>query len=152
MQTGVLGGHLRVASVGCFNNGSTATTTAGFEMLVYGPLAADNDTILIRIRGHRSGAVDGERRHEAPAGRSNSPPVTRSPSADEAPHPQPFAYLKVSLNRRNCVGSPCAPSTVDAAVFYAAVLDHALHWNATFAKAAAYSVPYVIGRRSILIE
>ena len=45
MVSGVLGGYLRVASVGAFD----LATERGFEMMALGPLAADNDTILVAL-------------------------------------------------------------------------------------------------------
>jgi hypothetical protein len=45
-QMGVLGGHLRVAASSVYE----VTDDVGFEMMAIGPLALDNDTILVAIR------------------------------------------------------------------------------------------------------
>ena len=116
LQTGVLGGHLRVASVGAFD----ATSGVGFEMMAFGPLKHDNDTILIAIR---AAAASGDGGAAAAAA---------------------FSYFSISLDRRGCVGAKPAAGTCDGAagspcctvapeVFYAAVLQHTEEWEAAFA-------------------
>ena len=98
MQSGVLGGHLRVAVVGAFDQQSQR----GLEMMALGPLAADNDTIVVAIRPH-------------------------TPSANESAR-WSFDYFSVSLDRRHPGNStPIPPST-----FYLAVLEHAIEWNTAF--------------------
>ena len=115
MQTGVLGGHLRVAAVATFDN--TSAQMVGFEMLALGPLSFDNDTLLVAIR---------------------------SVSIASAAHPRAaknWSYLSLSLDRAPCTGGPpshapyceskrCCDSTPEA--FYAAVLEHASEWRNVF--------------------
>lgn len=48
MQAGVIGGYLRVASVGAYD----VASGRGLEMMALGPLTADNDTVLVAIRPH----------------------------------------------------------------------------------------------------
>lgn len=120
MQTGVLGGHLRIASVACLNPASNAANTAvaavGFEMLAVGPLPEDMDTILIAIRKFDPDAA-----------------VNAS-----------FQYVTVSLNQQRCTATPCVST---ASRFYAAVLAHAIEWEAVFAPAMDVTVPYTERRQ-----
>jgi hypothetical protein len=105
MQTGVLGGYMRVASVACFDAGDGAGGR-GFEMLSLGPLKQDNDTVLIALRQYIPGA------------KANAS----------------FAYLSVSLSQQRCVdpgtGQQACAST--AGDFYAAVFEHVSEWQSVF--------------------
>jgi hypothetical protein len=105
MQTGVLGGHLRVASVGCYD-AAGGSSSSGFEMLSLGPLKSDNDTVLIALRRHGDGMA-----------------VNAS-----------FTYLSASLNQQRCVskqtGQQACTSTAEA--FYTEVLAHAQEWGQLF--------------------
>jgi hypothetical protein len=113
MQAGVLGGHLRVASVGAFD----VTTQRGLELMALGPLASDNDTILVALRPFTSAA--------APANAS-------------------FAYYSASLDYHH----PQNSTVVTSAVFYAAVLDHAVEWEQVFAPAMKVSLPFAERRQT----
>jgi hypothetical protein len=122
LQTGVLGGHLRVASVGCY---STAKRH-GFEMMALGPLspavaeslgfARGNDTVLAALRPYTAGA-----------------------------QPAPYTYLSISLDRGNCSGAPL-PGTpgacqASAGQFFGAVLAHTLEWNVHFDVGMQFDIP-----------
>lgn len=114
MQTGVLGGYLRVASVACYDpaNSALGTAAVGFEMIALGPLAEDNDTIVIAIR-----------KYQGP----------------DAPANATVQYVEVSLNQLRCNAAPC-PST--SARFYSAVLNHGQHWEAQFKKGMDVTLPF----------
>ena len=62
VRSGVLGGHLRVSSLACFDGAvpggavsAAATPSRGFEMMAIGPLAADNDTLVVALRRYAEG-------------------------------------------------------------------------------------------------
>lgn len=77
-QMGVLGGHLRVAASVCFN----PSDNTGFEMMAIGPLAFDNDTVLVALRNY----------------------------VPNAPPNAPYTYLSTSIDRRPCKGAPAPES------------------------------------------
>jgi hypothetical protein len=102
MQTGVLGGYKRVASVGCYDSTQGTPQEAsprGFEMMAVGPLKADNDTILVALRKYNS--------------------------------PQ-YQYRQVSIAQRWGTAAANASRASSAAAFYAAVLEHSQEWDAFF--------------------
>jgi len=124
-QSGVLGGHHRVAALGCHAPpapGSTADVTGrGFEMMAIGPLGFDNDTILIAIRNHTD------------------------------PGPGTYTYLSTSLDRCPCKGVAirtgyCAQGgrccAVERAEFYGAVVEHVAEWAGAFQPAMELTLPY----------
>ena len=75
-----------------------------------GPLATDNDTIVVALRQFTAGA-----------------PVNAS-----------FSYYAVSLDRRH----PQDSSGIATEVFWEAVLEHAVAWDAAFAPGMKASLPY----------
>ena len=123
MQAGVLGGHLRVASVGAFD----VDSQRGLEMMALGPLdvqgasASDYDAVFVAVRPHTTTlrSAGGELKFKV------------TTSAD-------FEYYQASLDRR--YGQTSKP--IGAAVFYSKVLEHAIEWNAAFAPGMQVKLPY----------
>jgi hypothetical protein len=152
MQAGVLGGHLRVASIGAYD----VDSQLGFEMMALGPLALDNDTVLVAIRPHtptnqqKDGAastrnivaVKIDRAATAADGTIVDEEDVRV--SDAVTSPYTFLYYSVSLDRTHSEDSQIVPS----AVFYLAVLEHAVEWNDLFAPAMEVMLPYAERRQS----
>ena len=96
-------------------------------MMAIGPLAFDNDTILVAIRRY-------------------------SPTA---PANAPYTYVSASLDRRPCKGASsaqpyCAGGKCCAAppaAFYAAVLEHQAGWRAVFEPGLEITLPYAERRQ-----
>ena len=119
MVTGMLGGYLRVAAIGAFDR----DTRRGFEMMALGPLAADNDTILVALRNATTMEVAGLHSKDSP----------RSEIAAST-----YSYYNVSLDRRH----PSNSTLVAPSVFWSAVVDHAVKWQRIFAPAMKVTLPY----------
>ena len=134
MQAGLLGGHLRVASVGAYDVG----TGRGLEMMALGPLAIDNDTMLVAIKPYA--AVNASVAADA-ADTATTNATTAN--ADAGASKEPFAYYSVSLDRTH----PQSSNPVPSATFYLAVLEHAVEWNAMFAPAMKVTLPYAERRQ-----
>ena len=154
MQSGLVGGHLRVASVACFNR----STSQGFEMLAIGPLAADNDTILVALRRYVPAAppnasftflsISLDRRpcsdhRSAETSRSGPSVLSVSSSALSVSS----SVLSVSSSAASYCDDPAHPCCeVDGTRFYVAVLQHAQAWDDALllggASAMQPSLPY----------
>lgn len=119
MVTGMLGGYLRVAAVGAFDR----ATRRGFEMTALGPIAADNDTILVALRNATGSEVADLYNEETPR-----PEISTST----------YSYYSVSLDRRH----PPNSTLVAPSVFWSAVVDHAVRWQRVFAPAMKVTLPY----------
>ena len=137
LQTGVLGGHLRVASIGCYST----THNEGFELMALGPLSPEesevlgftkgNDTMLVALRPHMS---------------------TETANSTK----QPYIYLSFSLDKAPCSGgSPVGgvPGSLTAACqispgqFFGAVLAHATLWKRQFDAGMQLEIPYAERRQ-----
>jgi hypothetical protein len=114
MVSGVLGGHLRVAAVGAFDQ----ATQRGFEMMALGPLAADNDTILVALQKYSPSAS-----HESDSSNAIA---------------EGYIYFSVSLDRRY----PQNSTLVSPGAFWGAVVAHAAEWQEAFAPAMSVTLPY----------
>eukprot|EP01043_Picozoa_sp_COSAG02_P027814 COSAG02_NODE_1656_length_11472_cov_4.522729_4_plen_788_part_00 len=136
LQTGVLGGHLRVASVGCYSS----KDKEGFELMALGPLSPHeseslgfskgNDTVLVALRPYM--------------------PPGREPTG------QPYTFLSFSLDKAPCSGgTPVggAPGSLTAACqispgqFFGAVLAHASQWKSQFDAGMQLQIPYAERRQ-----
>lgn len=122
-QAGVLGGHLRVASVGCFNKDNST----GFEMMSIGPLDLNNDTLLVAIRKYSN------------SGPLNSPYDYLSVSLDRRPCEGQTSSVPY------CAGGKCCEVTAES--FYSAVAAHSMEWSTSFQRAMQASIPYTERRQ-----
>ena len=127
MQAGVLGGYLRVASVGAYD----VESGRGLEMMALGPLkvngsyASDYDTLFVAIRPHTSTNTTTTTTTTTNANISTGNSATATTTTTSAQ----FQYYQASLDRRYSQ----AAKPVGADVFYSRVLQHAVEWNAAFA-------------------
>ena len=146
----MVGGHLRVASVGCY---STARQQ-GFEMMALGPLSKPPRTVCCTLA--KMAAIS------LWTGPTDAAALGFDPSNDTVlaalrPHAagqtQPsYTYLAISLDRGRCSGgTPTEASDsvceISAAQFFGGVLAHALKWKPQFDGGMEASIPYAERRQ-----
>ena len=152
VRVGVVGGHLRVASVGCY---STARQQ-GFEMMALGPLSEPPPRPSVCVLCQDGSDIVVE------TGPTDAAALGFDPSNDTVlaalrPHAagqtQPsYTYLAISLDRGRCSGgTPTEASNsvceISAAQFFGGVLAHALKWKPQFDGGMEASIPYAERRQ-----